>query len=108
MSPQVDQYKGKRDLESLKSYVASQLQRPEAAAPESSKPTEAPGLAAQPAADTVGTCCRPGDWPWPLTPVTPGAEGALIISCAGLFLPSSLLPSPTPSLPLFFFLERFT
>ncbi|EHB06398.1 Thioredoxin domain-containing protein 5 [Heterocephalus glaber] len=46
----VDQYKGKRDLESLRDYVVSQLQGPdlEAGAPETVEPSEAPVLAAEP------------------------------------------------------------
>ncbi|KAB0389875.1 hypothetical protein E2I00_000660 [Balaenoptera physalus] len=47
----VDQYKGKRDLESLREYVASQLQSTERGAPEPIQPSEAPVLAAEPAAD---------------------------------------------------------
>nr|XP_012609026.2 thioredoxin domain-containing protein 5 [Microcebus murinus] len=48
----VDQYKGKRDLESLREYVESQLQRTEPGAPETetAAPSEAPGLAAEPEA----------------------------------------------------------
>ncbi|XP_026984123.1 thioredoxin domain-containing protein 5 isoform X1 [Sagmatias obliquidens] len=47
----VDQYKGKRDLESLREYVASQLQSTERGAPEPIQPSEAPTLATEPAAD---------------------------------------------------------
>ncbi|XP_024594297.1 thioredoxin domain-containing protein 5 [Neophocaena asiaeorientalis asiaeorientalis] len=47
----VDQYKGKRDLESLREYVASQLQNTERGAPEPIQPSEAPALATEPAAD---------------------------------------------------------
>lgn len=50
---QVDQYKGKRDLESLRDYVQSQLQGSEAA-PETVEPSEAPVLAAEPPGDKVG------------------------------------------------------
>lgn len=46
----VDQYKGKRDLESLRDYVQSQLQGSEAA-PETVEPSEAPVLAAEPPGD---------------------------------------------------------
>lgn len=46
----VDQYKGKRDLESLRDYVESQLQGPEVA-PETVEPSEAPELAAEPTGD---------------------------------------------------------
>ncbi|OWK13195.1 TXNDC5 [Cervus elaphus hippelaphus] len=47
----VDQYKGKRDLDSLREYVESQLQSVGRAAPEPAQPSEAPALAAEPAAD---------------------------------------------------------
>ncbi|KAK2113095.1 Thioredoxin domain-containing protein 5 [Saguinus oedipus] len=47
----VDQYKGKRDLESLREYVESQLQRIETGAAETVTPSEAPVLAAEPDAD---------------------------------------------------------
>uniref|UniRef100_A0A2K5CBA7 Thioredoxin domain-containing protein n=1 Tax=Aotus nancymaae TaxID=37293 RepID=A0A2K5CBA7_AOTNA len=47
----VDQYKGKRDLESLREYVESQLQRTETGAAETITPSEAPVLAAEPEAD---------------------------------------------------------
>nr|XP_054111016.1 LOW QUALITY PROTEIN: thioredoxin domain-containing protein 5-like [Callithrix jacchus] len=47
----VDQYKGKRDLESLREYVESQLQRTETGAAETVTPSEAPVLAAEPEAD---------------------------------------------------------
>jgi hypothetical protein len=53
---QVDQYKGKRDLESLKDYVESQLQGPETGAPETIQPSEAPVLAAEPTGDKVSAC----------------------------------------------------
>lgn len=56
---QVDQYKGKRDLESLRDYVQSQLQGSEAA-PETVKPSEAPVMAAEPAGDKVGVCQHGG------------------------------------------------
>lgn len=52
---QVDQYKGKRDLESLRDYVQSQLQGSEAA-PETVEPSEAPVMAAEPTGDKVGVC----------------------------------------------------
>ena len=54
MPRQVDQYKGKRDLDSLREYVQSQLQSAGPAAPEPTQPSEAPALAAEPAADQVG------------------------------------------------------
>lgn len=54
MPRQVDQYKGKRDLDSLREYVESQLQSVGRAAPEPAQPSEAPALAAEPAADQVG------------------------------------------------------
>lgn len=47
----VDQYKGKRDLESLREYVELQLQRTETGATGTVKPSEAPVLAAEPEAD---------------------------------------------------------
>uniref|UniRef100_A0A2I3SNY7 Thioredoxin domain containing 5 n=1 Tax=Pan troglodytes TaxID=9598 RepID=A0A2I3SNY7_PANTR len=47
----VDQYKGKRDLESLREYVESQLQRTATGATETVTPSEAPVLAAEPEAD---------------------------------------------------------
>ncbi|KAM7229737.1 hypothetical protein CapIbe_019853 [Capra ibex] len=47
----VDQYKGKRDLDSLREYVEAQLQSTGHAAPEPAQPSEAPALAAEPAAD---------------------------------------------------------
>ena len=56
---QVDQYKGKRDLESLREYVASQLQSVERGALEPVQPSEAPVLAAEPAADQVGARSAP-------------------------------------------------
>ncbi|XP_031215554.1 thioredoxin domain-containing protein 5 [Mastomys coucha] len=46
----VDQYKGKRDLESLRDYVQSQLQFSEAA-PETVEPSEAPAVDAEPTGD---------------------------------------------------------
>ena len=58
---QVDQYKGKRDLESLRDYVQSQLQGPEAA-PETVEPSEAPVMAAEPTGDKVGVCQHGGRW----------------------------------------------
>lgn len=58
MPRQVDQYKGKRDLDSLREYVEAQLQSAGHAAPEPAQPSEAPALAAEPAADQVGA--RPG------------------------------------------------
>lgn len=60
----MDQYKGKRDLESLRDYVESQLQGPEVA-PETVKPSEAPELAAEPTGDKVGVCQNGGRWSCP-------------------------------------------
>lgn len=51
-SGQIDQYKGKRDLDSLREYVESQIQSVEGGAPETAQPSEAP---APPKADEVGT-----------------------------------------------------
>lgn len=51
---QVDQYKGKRDLDSLREYVEQQLQGADRGAPETTPPTEAPVGAAEPEADKVG------------------------------------------------------
>lgn len=56
MPRQVDQYKGKRDLDSLREYVEAQLQSAGHAAPEPAQPSEAPALAAEPTADQVGAC----------------------------------------------------
>lgn len=58
---QVDQYKGKRDLESLRDYVQSQLQGSEAA-PETVEPSEAPAMASEPTGDKVGVCQNGGRW----------------------------------------------
>ncbi|XP_055964478.1 thioredoxin domain-containing protein 5 [Sorex fumeus] len=44
-----DQYKGKRDLESLREYVDTQLRGADQATPGSEQPSEAPVLGAQPA-----------------------------------------------------------
>lgn len=52
LSGQIDQYKGKRDLDSLREYVESQLQSVEGGAPETAQPSEAPE---PPTADEVGT-----------------------------------------------------
>lgn len=66
MPRQVDQYKGKRDLDSLREYVESQLKGVGRAAPEPAQPSEAPALAAEPSADQVGACQgRCGDSPRP-------------------------------------------
>uniref|UniRef100_A0A452RRQ1 protein disulfide-isomerase n=1 Tax=Ursus americanus TaxID=9643 RepID=A0A452RRQ1_URSAM len=46
----IDQYKGKRDLESLREYVESQLQSVEPEAPDTVQPPEAPAPATEPAA----------------------------------------------------------
>ncbi|KAI5765668.1 TXNDC5 [Gulo gulo luscus] len=46
----IDQYKGKRDLESLREYVDSQLQSTEPEAPESVQPSEAPAPTPEPVA----------------------------------------------------------
>lgn len=51
MSGQLDQYKGKRDLDSLRQYVEAQLQSTERDAP--APPTGAPAPA-EPEADKVG------------------------------------------------------
>lgn len=60
----MDQYKGKRDLESLRDYVESQLQGPEVA-PETVEPSEAPELAAEPTGDKVGVSQDGGRWSCP-------------------------------------------
>lgn len=57
LSGQTDQYKGKRDLDSLREYVESQLQSAEDSTPEPAQPSEAPVLAAEPEAEQVGACC---------------------------------------------------
>ncbi|XP_027457487.1 thioredoxin domain-containing protein 5 isoform X1 [Zalophus californianus] len=46
----IDQYKGKRDLESLREYVDSQLQSTEPEAPDTVQPSEAPAPATEPMA----------------------------------------------------------
>ncbi|XP_064453255.1 thioredoxin domain-containing protein 5 isoform X2 [Mirounga angustirostris] len=46
----IDQYKGKRDLESLREYVDSQLQSTEPEAPDTVEPSEAPAPATEPVA----------------------------------------------------------
>ncbi|XP_037374740.1 thioredoxin domain-containing protein 5 isoform X2 [Talpa occidentalis] len=46
----VDQYKGKRDLESLREYVEAQLRSADGGAPESGQPAEAPVLGSTPPA----------------------------------------------------------
>ncbi|XP_011365328.2 thioredoxin domain-containing protein 5 [Pteropus vampyrus] len=51
----IDQYKGKRDLDSLREYVESQLQSDAEGTPETAQPSEAPVLAAEPEADKKGT-----------------------------------------------------
>lgn len=56
---QIDQYKGKRDLDSLREYVESQLQSAAEGTPETAEPSEAPVLAAEPEADKVGVCRCP-------------------------------------------------
>ncbi|ELW71753.1 Thioredoxin domain-containing protein 5 [Tupaia chinensis] len=75
----VDQYKGKRDLESLREYVESQLQSAETGAPETepsetAEPSGAPELATEPVADktrlqTVAV--------WGQSRVIPGVGGQL-------------------------------
>lgn len=59
MFGQIDQYKGKRDLDSLREYVESQLQSDAEGTPETAQPSEAPVLAAEPEADKVGVCRHP-------------------------------------------------
>ena len=54
LSGQIDQYKGKRDLDSLREYVESQLQSVARGTPETAQPSEAPALPAEPE-DKVGT-----------------------------------------------------
>lgn len=47
----VDQYKGKRDLDSLREYVQAQLQSAGPGTPETAQPSEAPAPATEPAAE---------------------------------------------------------
>lgn len=58
-SGQIDQYKGKRDLDSLREYVELQLQSADHGTPETTSPSEAPVGATEPEADKVGTCPAP-------------------------------------------------
>lgn len=78
---QVDQYKGKRDLESLREYVESQLQNTEEGGPEAIAPSEAPVPATEPAAK-VGVCRDQGQqgrrgWPTTFCPQRPLSSKAL-------------------------------
>lgn len=62
---QVDQYKGKRDLDSLREYVQAQLQSAGPGTPETAQPSEAPAPATEPAAEQVSAWRgQPGrEWP---------------------------------------------
>ena len=71
---QIDQYKGKRDLESLREYVESQLQSVEPEAPDTIQPPEAPALATEPAAQ-VGACCGRQGRRWPPEALSSRASG---------------------------------
>lgn len=81
---QIDQYKGKRDLESLREYVESQLQSTEQGAPEAVEPSEAPVPATEPAAK-VGVRCDQEHRGWPTTscPQRPLSSNALHRTAVG-------------------------